>query len=346
MRRIKKDRNDAEAEPWNFRLWLSGGADWKVWSFALIFFVSLPPRDESDRPLTAVPVSHHAGLCDVVLSADPTQREHGILGHALADFVRPAICFCCFCHYGLRLVRRQVQGSRSTPTRQLHIRHPWSPSFGLRQLLGCPLLRNVPHMRLGSRRDTNVHGLPGQQRPWTLEESFHISDSDRRRRHRRYRWLSGIPIARQARVLARYLCVFGLQYHNCYSGLCQHGVLSEREPEGGSWRKGFRGRSELQVYHIDHGDVLILSRLEGKAGSHTSLLTLVLMLSGRYHAIAQCPPDTPELNQHTIWARPSGGLMTRSSRGRMERLAQVRNSVFEYHFYAKESPPFPTEKLE
>ncbi|EGP82808.1 uncharacterized protein MYCGRDRAFT_51568 [Zymoseptoria tritici IPO323] len=38
MRRIKKDRNDGEAEPWNFRKWLSAGADPKVWSFALIFF--------------------------------------------------------------------------------------------------------------------------------------------------------------------------------------------------------------------------------------------------------------------------------------------------------------------
>ncbi|GIZ47405.1 hypothetical protein CKM354_001049700 [Cercospora kikuchii] len=43
MRRIKKDRNDAEAEPWNFRLWLSGGTDWKVWSFALIFFCLTAP---------------------------------------------------------------------------------------------------------------------------------------------------------------------------------------------------------------------------------------------------------------------------------------------------------------
>jgi hypothetical protein len=37
MRRINKDRNDAETEPFNFKKWIAAGADIKVWSFALIF---------------------------------------------------------------------------------------------------------------------------------------------------------------------------------------------------------------------------------------------------------------------------------------------------------------------
>jgi len=37
MRRINRDRNDAEAEPFNFKKWASSGADLKVWGFALIF---------------------------------------------------------------------------------------------------------------------------------------------------------------------------------------------------------------------------------------------------------------------------------------------------------------------
>lgn len=36
LRRINKDRNDAEGEKWNFKKWASSGADWKVWSFAMI----------------------------------------------------------------------------------------------------------------------------------------------------------------------------------------------------------------------------------------------------------------------------------------------------------------------
>ncbi|KAJ9604234.1 hypothetical protein H2200_011068 [Cladophialophora chaetospira] len=38
IRRINKDRDDARRERWNFRSWLSAGADWKIWMFALQFF--------------------------------------------------------------------------------------------------------------------------------------------------------------------------------------------------------------------------------------------------------------------------------------------------------------------
>ncbi|GAB7366698.1 hypothetical protein MBLNU230_g0656t1 [Neophaeotheca triangularis] len=37
LRRIKKDRDDASAEPWNFKKWISAGADWKIWTFAVQF---------------------------------------------------------------------------------------------------------------------------------------------------------------------------------------------------------------------------------------------------------------------------------------------------------------------
>jgi hypothetical protein len=37
LRRIHKDRGDSAQEPWNFRKWLSAGADWKIWTFALCF---------------------------------------------------------------------------------------------------------------------------------------------------------------------------------------------------------------------------------------------------------------------------------------------------------------------
>ena len=36
LRRINRDRNDAEGEPWNFKKWASAGKDWKVWMFAMI----------------------------------------------------------------------------------------------------------------------------------------------------------------------------------------------------------------------------------------------------------------------------------------------------------------------
>lgn len=37
IRRLNRDRNDAVAGKFDFKLWLSSGADWKIWSFALIF---------------------------------------------------------------------------------------------------------------------------------------------------------------------------------------------------------------------------------------------------------------------------------------------------------------------
>lgn len=37
IRRINKDRSDADAEAWNFKQWAVSGKDPKVWAFALIF---------------------------------------------------------------------------------------------------------------------------------------------------------------------------------------------------------------------------------------------------------------------------------------------------------------------
>jgi hypothetical protein len=37
LRRINKDRNDAEAEPFSFKRWAEGGLDLKIWGFAMIF---------------------------------------------------------------------------------------------------------------------------------------------------------------------------------------------------------------------------------------------------------------------------------------------------------------------
>jgi hypothetical protein len=37
IRRINKDRSDAEAEEFNFRKWIACGKDPKVWAFALVF---------------------------------------------------------------------------------------------------------------------------------------------------------------------------------------------------------------------------------------------------------------------------------------------------------------------
>lgn len=38
VRRINRDRNDAEAEPFSLKRYLAAGADLKIWGFALIFF--------------------------------------------------------------------------------------------------------------------------------------------------------------------------------------------------------------------------------------------------------------------------------------------------------------------
>lgn len=37
LRRINKDRQDADTVKWDFREWLSAGKDWKIWMFALQF---------------------------------------------------------------------------------------------------------------------------------------------------------------------------------------------------------------------------------------------------------------------------------------------------------------------
>ena len=37
LRRINRDRNDADPEPYSLKVYVAGGKDWKVWSFALVF---------------------------------------------------------------------------------------------------------------------------------------------------------------------------------------------------------------------------------------------------------------------------------------------------------------------
>lgn len=38
IERVRKDRDDVQAEPFNLRRWAAAGLDLKVWGFALIFF--------------------------------------------------------------------------------------------------------------------------------------------------------------------------------------------------------------------------------------------------------------------------------------------------------------------
>jgi sugar phosphate permease len=38
VRRINKDRDDANSVPFDFKLWASSGLDLKIWGFAMIFF--------------------------------------------------------------------------------------------------------------------------------------------------------------------------------------------------------------------------------------------------------------------------------------------------------------------
>lgn len=38
IRRVSKDRGDAEVEPFNLKKWAAAGLDFKIWGFALIFF--------------------------------------------------------------------------------------------------------------------------------------------------------------------------------------------------------------------------------------------------------------------------------------------------------------------
>lgn len=56
LRRINKDRNDANTEPWNFRKWLAAGKDWKIWTFAMVF-LSVSFHSPGLTPLL------HAGTC-------------------------------------------------------------------------------------------------------------------------------------------------------------------------------------------------------------------------------------------------------------------------------------------
>lgn len=51
IRRVNRDRGDADEEKFNFRKWAASGADWKIWSFAMI--VSLLPASTASCANTA-----------------------------------------------------------------------------------------------------------------------------------------------------------------------------------------------------------------------------------------------------------------------------------------------------
>jgi MFS family permease len=81
--RVDRDRGDAKPEPWNLKKFLRGGADIKIWGFAM---VSVPPMLLRVLQLTSSDLLQHNNrhIRSCVLPPNHPDREHGLLHRRVA----------------------------------------------------------------------------------------------------------------------------------------------------------------------------------------------------------------------------------------------------------------------
>jgi MFS family permease len=88
--RVDRDRGDAKPEPWNLKKFLRGGADIKIWGFAM---VSVLPMLLRVPQLTNSDLLQHNNrhICSRILPSYHPDREHGFLRWRIAVSCRSAI---------------------------------------------------------------------------------------------------------------------------------------------------------------------------------------------------------------------------------------------------------------
>jgi MFS family permease len=88
--RVDRDRGDAKPEPWNLKKFLRGGADIKIWGFAMVSVLPLLPQTHQ---LTYPDLlqHHNRHIRSCILPPDYSDREHGLLRWRIAMSGCPAI---------------------------------------------------------------------------------------------------------------------------------------------------------------------------------------------------------------------------------------------------------------
>lgn len=87
-----------------------------------------------------------------------------------------------------------VPHPRSPPHLQLHSLYHWLGPDGLDRYPRRSILRRLSHLRRCKRQHPTVYELPGQQHPWTVEESILQCDARWLRRNWWYCRQSGVPV--------------------------------------------------------------------------------------------------------------------------------------------------------
>jgi hypothetical protein len=199
--RVDKDRGDAKPEPWNLKKFLRGGADIKIWGFAMVSVLPLLPQIHQ---LTCSDLlqHHNRHIRSCILPPYYPDREYGLLSWRIAMSCCPAIRARSDRYVRDRLGRRQVPRSRTHHRLQHDLVYHRCINHGFPQECGCPVLWSLPHNRGSEQQCTGSHVVPGQQHSWAVEACILLSDAGRYGRCRRYRWRFDLQVCWNSGVSA------------------------------------------------------------------------------------------------------------------------------------------------
>jgi MFS family permease len=209
VRRINKDRDDANPVPFSLKLWASSGLDLKIWGFAMIFFCIttctyaiayfLPVilREGMGFSIGAsqclvAPPYFFAGICMYTTSwAADKWRMRGPVLIALAVM-------------GLIGLPIMVRPSPALPS--IISLNLTNTAQGLRQRQRRALLRRLPHHWRSQRPSPRRHGVPSEQHPGPMETGFLLRYAGGIWGHRWHLWLACVPVAGCAELSTGDVC--------------------------------------------------------------------------------------------------------------------------------------------
>jgi hypothetical protein len=189
LRRINRDRNDAEAGEFKLRAWAASGADPKIWGFALIFLYVLVRSIHLLVYLLSIQRSMYLSLRHQLLPTHHPHGEHGLRQRRSPVPFSTALRSSLYCHGSHGMARGSLPHSWTVTPGQLRPRLHWRSNARLGTAIRRQILRHFPDLCLSSGRYSDLHDLPGKQHPRPLEACVLFRHHDRFRgdwRHCRF----------------------------------------------------------------------------------------------------------------------------------------------------------------
>jgi hypothetical protein len=188
IKRVDADRGDAKPEPWSTAKFFKGGADIKVWGYAM---VSTAQRLAGTVLTSSDLLQHHNSLIrSRILPAHYSADKHGLQHRRSSVSCCTSLRIRWHRNVRSRLRRRQVPHPRPNHRLQHASLSDRSAAHGLPQERGCPVLWCFPHNRRCQQQRPSDHVVPGKQHPRAVEASLLLGHARRHGWCWWYRWRS------------------------------------------------------------------------------------------------------------------------------------------------------------